>query len=115
MSEQKSPLVLRDDKESQTKLSRLLLISFDVLDTFGKEAEQLENINLAFQLYLEDYSYDLIESAFKKYMQENTVMPKPADIISLIRKPVVTGTASSLTEGQIKTLQALRERDKNVT
>ena len=86
-NEQKKPLVLREDAEGRKKLSRLLLISFDVLDTFGKEAEQLENINAAFQMYLEDYTYNQVEQAFKIYMKASSVMPKPADIVKIIDPP----------------------------
>ena len=84
------------------------------MDNFGKREEQIPNINKAFQMFLEDFTYYSIEKAFKKYMQENTVMPKPADIISLIRKPVVTGTYQSLSEGQRARLEELRERDSKV-
>ena len=106
-SEQNRLLVLRDDEEGQRKLSRLLLICFDVLDTFGKEADQLENINNAFQMFLEDYSYSQIERAFKLYMQNNTVLPKPADIIKIMEKPKVS---TELTEGQREALEKLRRK-----
>lgn len=99
---------MRDDSESRSKLSKLLLISFDVLDTFGKEAEQLENINLAFQMYLEEYSYNQIEGAFKQYMKTNSVMPKPSDIISLIESPVAKKTM--LTPEQEAVRKKLREK-----
>jgi len=77
---------LLEDKEGRRKLSHLLLICFDSLDIFGKEPDQLENISHAFQLVLAEYDYSKIEKAFKIYMTEETVMPKPADIIKLIDK-----------------------------
>ena len=103
-------MVLRNDSEGRNKLSKLILISFDVLDTFGKEAEQLENINLAFQMFLEEYSYGEIEKAFKKYMRGNSVIPKPSDIISLIEKrdPV----KSYLTPEQEQARKRIMERER---
>jgi hypothetical protein len=112
MSEQNAPLALRDDLEGQKKLSSLLLICFDTLDTFGKEPEQLENINLAFKMFLSGLTIESIEGAFMEYMQGNTVMPKPADIVKIATRPVYVGTACSLTDGQRRRLEELRERDK---
>lgn len=102
---------MRDDSEGKQKLSKLLLISFDVLDTYGKEPEQLANINLAFQIYLEDYAYWQIEAAFKQYMRSNRVIPKPVDIIEIMdyAKPKTAG----LTEGQREKLMKFREEVNN--
>ena len=108
ISEQKKPLALRDDSVGKGNLSKLLLISFDVLDTFGKEAEQLENINLAFQMYLEEYSYTQIERAFKQYMRTNSVLPKPSDIIRLIETPVAKRTM--LTPGEEAARKRLQQK-----
>lgn len=109
-NKQNGPLVLRNDEEGRQKLSRLLLISFDVLDTFGKEVEQLENINLAFQMYLEDYSYSEVEKAFKDYMRNHTVLPKPADIIKMINKN--PSTKFYLTEEQMAARDRILERER---
>lgn len=110
--EQKKPLALGECVESERKLSALLLICFDVLDTFGKEPEQLANINKAFQMFLADYPYSSIEKAFKVYMSEQSVMPKPADIIKIIETGLLKNKrlSSGLTEGQHKALLLQRER-----
>lgn len=70
-----------------SKLSALLLICYDTLDTFGKEPEQLENASKLFAMVLADYSIQQIESAFKIYLKQNSVMPKPADIAKIIDPP----------------------------
>ena len=100
------------DREARGKLSQLIVICFDTMDTFGKKEEQIPNINQVFQMMLGEYNYKTVEDAFKEYMQENTVMPKPADIISLIRKPVVRSVADNLSDGQRRRLEQLRERDR---
>lgn len=110
--EQNRLLALRDDNEGRVKLSSLLLICFDVLDTYGKEPEQLENINNAFQMFLDDYSYESIERAFKEYMKENTAMPKPADIIKIINEPVVVSSGNGLTDKQQARLEYLRNKHR---
>jgi len=61
-------------------------------------------------MFLGDYSYQSIEGAFKKYMKESTTMPKPADIIKIIERPVVTSI--SLTEGERAKLEEFRKRDR---
>ena len=66
----------------------LLLICFDTLDTFGKEPEQLKNLEGAFQLVLGRFNIDDVEAAFRIYMEKYTVMPKPADIVKIIEPPV---------------------------
>lgn len=64
-------------------------MSFDTLDTYGKEPEQLKNINKLFQIKLANFTWKQIEDAFGMYLNTGTAMPKPADIISIIEpKPV---------------------------
>ena len=66
----------------------LLLICFDTLDTFGKEPEQLKNLEGAFQMVLGRFSIEQVEDAFRVYMEAKTTMPKPADIVKIIEPPV---------------------------
>jgi hypothetical protein len=80
-SEQKKP------SDWHSKLSALLLICYDTLDTFGKEPEQLENASKLFAMVLSDFTMQQIESAFKIYLKTNSVMPKPADIVYIIEPP----------------------------
>ena len=103
-------MALSDDGEGRKKLSNLLLICFDTLDNYGKEPEQLVNINQAFQMFLWDYSYESIERAFKVYMKDETSMPKPADIIKIIAKPTAAQVGDNMTDGQLKRLKELRKK-----
>lgn len=59
---------------------------YDGLKTYGKEPEQLNNLNKLFQLVLADYSIEQIESALRYYMKHNTEMPAPADIATIIER-----------------------------
>lgn len=78
---------LSDCPQDQSRLTSLLLICFDTLDTFGKEPEQLKNVAEMFRLVLGRFTINQIEAAFKIYIEKNTVMPKPADIVKIIEPP----------------------------
>lgn len=71
----------------EKRISALLLICYDTLDTYGKEPEQLQNASKLFAIVLSDYSIEQIETAFKTYLKRNTDMPKPADIVKIIEPP----------------------------
>lgn len=78
---------MNDDEIARKKLSALLLICFDALDTYGKEPEQLANVVKTFELVLGRFRFDQIERAFAVYLERNTQMPKPADIVNIIEPP----------------------------
>lgn len=59
---------------------------FDTLDTFGKEPEQLTNLQKAFKLVLWDYEFADIKGAFVEYLAKESKMPTPSDIVKLIGK-----------------------------
>jgi len=79
---------LSDCPQSQSRLTSLLLICFDTLDTFGKEPEQLANLAESFRFILGRFTIEQVESAFRAYMESSTSMPKPADIVKIIEPPV---------------------------
>ena len=58
------------------------------MDTFGKEPEQLANIAEVFKLVLGRFTIQQVEMAFRIYMEKETTMPKPADIVKIIEPPV---------------------------
>ena len=80
---------IKNNKDSQSRLTSLLLICFDTLDTFGKEPEQLKNLEVMFQMVLGRFTIDAVTEAFSQYMETKTVMPKPADIVRIIEPPKV--------------------------
>lgn len=84
INEPKKPLALRDDADGRKKLSALLLVCFDVLKVYGKEPEQLENIEKIFQMILGKYPFAKVEEGFLKYMERKAEMPTPADIVNII-------------------------------
>lgn len=65
-------------------MSALLLFCFDTLDTFGKEPEQLENVDKLFQFTLQEFTIKEVKEAFQEYVKNNSVMPKPSDIVDII-------------------------------
>ena len=83
----KDSLTLSQDKQGQSQLSKLLLQCYDALRVYGKEPEQLENLNMVFQMVLERFTFVEIYNAFKTYLERHTDMPTPADIVSLIEPP----------------------------
>ena len=74
--------------EAQKRLTSLLLVCFDALNVYGKEPEQLGNITKLFQLVLGRFSIADVENAFAVYLQKNSVMPTPADIVKIIEPPI---------------------------
>lgn len=82
-----------------------MLVSFDTLDTYGKDPEQLKNAKKVFQFVLADYQYSEIEEAFKVYLKNNKTMPKPADIANIIDPPVEPFKWCKMTYLEIKKKQ----------
>lgn len=78
--------MLTADAPGRKKLTELVLQCFDALKVYGKEPEQLGNLNAMFQLVLEDYTIEQITAAFKVYISRSTEIPAPADIVSIIRR-----------------------------
>lgn len=80
-------LCLKDDIEGQKKLTILLADCFDALNLYGKEPEQLESIIRIFKLVLSRFTWEVIEKAFKLYLNDADKMPTPADIVKIIEPP----------------------------
>lgn len=78
---------LSSDFEGRKRLSNLLAMCYDSLNLFGKEPEQLVATTRLFHMILADYSIEVVEDAFKKYMKIHTNMPAPADIVNIIEPP----------------------------
>jgi len=69
-------------------LTNLVVHCFTTLDTFGKPPEAMESMIEMFQMVLARFSKEQIESAFRIYVETQTVMPKPADIVRIIEPPL---------------------------
>ncbi len=100
---------IKNNKNSQKQLMSLLLICFDTLDTFGKEPEQLKNLKEAFQMVLGRFTIEKVKAAFRIYMETQSVMPKPSDIVKIIEPPVEPRKWCKITFLEIK-----RKRRENV-
>lgn len=77
-------LPLQQDGDGQRKLTLLLADCFGCLKTYGKEPAQLEAMNRLFQMMLGKYPFEKVRAGFMKYMERNSEMPAPADIINII-------------------------------
>lgn len=75
-----------NNPQAKKKLTSFLLICYDALKVYGKEPEQLDNVNKLFQLILAEYEYPKIEEAFRYYLKYNNELPAPADIVSIIER-----------------------------
>ena len=79
---------LKEDMQGRKQLSCLVVQCFNTLDTYGKPPEAMESIVKIFHLILGRFSIKVVEEAFRAYLESNTVMPKPADIVKIIEPPV---------------------------
>lgn len=77
---------LKADETGKKQLSTIILQCFDSLKLYGKEPEQIGNLNAMFQFVLADYSYDKIMEAFRFYLSTSSELPTPADIVGIIKR-----------------------------
>lgn len=87
-SGQKTPI--SNDLEAKKKLTMLVKSCYEALNTYGKSPENLEATIMLMQMALGRFDYEAIREAFGIYLQTNSDMPKPADIIMILephRKP----------------------------
>lgn len=81
-------------------MAEILSQCFDVLKTYGKEPESLENMHRAFMFTLEDYSAQQIQKAFISHLKTSSEIPTPADIIKHIEvKKAASGPAYQVYRG----------------
>lgn len=73
-------------KEEARQLTNFISQCFDALETYGKEPEQLKNMNAAFQLVLAPYTTEQVKSAFLFYLSNYKKIPVPSDIVSIIKR-----------------------------
>lgn len=69
-----------------TTITTLVRQSFDIFQTYGRDANALSNLTAAFIDELKDFEEIEIVNSFKNWRSENSVMPTPADISKPIRK-----------------------------
>lgn len=79
-------VTLAQDEKGRQNLTNLILQCFNALKTYGKEPEQLGDLNAMFQMVLEDYSIEQIKGAFKAHISRSQEIPTPSDIVTLIKR-----------------------------
>jgi hypothetical protein len=77
---------LIDDPNGRKELTNFLFQCFDALKVYGKDPEQLQNLNSVFQMVLADYTLDQVRKAFSFYLKHNSDLPAPADIVNIIER-----------------------------
>lgn len=80
----KPSVLIQNCQERQRQLKMLLHTCYDILDNYGKDISQLQRMGEIFILLLGKYEIEPVKMAFMKYMQNYTIMPKPADIIKIL-------------------------------
>lgn len=79
-----SELQTLTSEESQ-KLTRLVTACYHSLNVYGKTPEQLESVIMLMQMTLKHHPYGIIRRAFENYIQGNSAMPTPHDILAKIK------------------------------
>lgn len=72
------------DEQTAGTLGELLSQSFDIFNTYGKDAEAFRSMYNAFKEELSGFSQESITRGFKEWLGSKSVMPTPADIKGLI-------------------------------
>lgn len=72
-------------KRDTLQLKALIEQSFDIFNVYGKEPEAVKNIIQGFALVLAGHDLRDIQSAFKHWMENQSAMPTPADILYLTK------------------------------
>lgn len=65
-------------------LGDILYQCFKSLDTYGRTASSLPDIQKAFMLVLGEYPTELVHKGFVKWLTRESRFPTPADIVNLI-------------------------------
>lgn len=78
---------ISNDAQGKKKLTSLVKACYQSLDTYGGNDEKLESTVMLMQMVLGGYDYETIRAAFGVYLNNNSVMPKPADIVKIINPP----------------------------
>jgi hypothetical protein len=74
-------------RTDRAALAKYIVQCFNTLDTFGRTPDQLADACFMFVNRLEKYPFDIVCEAFGRYMDRNSKMPTPADIINIIDPP----------------------------
>lgn len=75
---------IRDSREAQNQLSRLLQGTYVMLKKFGEAADVAEMRDTGFQLVLGEYAIDDVTAAFVAYLKTGKEIPTPADIVGIV-------------------------------
>lgn len=75
-------------REKQAQIAAIVRQCFNILDTYGKPPEALEDLILAMVQDLAEFSLKDIQAAFYSWRRRHTKIPTPAEIIAKIEKDI---------------------------
>lgn len=75
---------LRESREGQEELTRLLYQTFASQKTYGDKAEMMEFRDGMFQMVLAEYPLSRIREAFIEHVRRKPDLPTPSDIVNII-------------------------------
>lgn len=77
---------LSHDTLGQRDIAAFMLDCFNALDTFGKTPDQIKSCVKMHMLVMRDYPAILVAAAYKRWIDAETELPKPADIKTIIEE-----------------------------
>lgn len=83
---QKWGFPLSQDDTGKQAIASFMVDCFNALDTFGKTPDQIKSVIKMHLMLLGEYPLPLVRKAYLHWISNETIMPKPADIISLIKQ-----------------------------
>lgn len=80
---------LSDDVAGKQALAAFLVDCFNALDTFGKTPDQVKASVKMHLLTLGKYPLSKVKAAYLQWIERNSKMPAPSDIVNIITPPQV--------------------------
>lgn len=77
---------LSESLDGKVQIAEMVTQCFNGLNTYGKDAGQVGDAVKLFLFVLADYQPDEIFRAFRIFLEKNSRMPTPADIVSIIKR-----------------------------
>lgn len=74
-------------KATRSEIAEMVTVCYDALDTYGKTPEQMKATIKLFCMVLEGRPIDKVREGFRHWVNRNSKLPTPADIVNIIDPP----------------------------
>lgn len=74
---------MRNSASPEERISEMVLLCWDSLNTYGKEPEQLASANALFQDMFKGKDVEDVTLAFRRWLKEKKDFPAPSDIYKI--------------------------------